>query len=773
MRSKSTRIWTMVVALALYIHTVCCANPAACFSSTCTQDELNEALCDDSVCGVSQLQLISAMSRFDEGFDLGYESNDTSPEGTTWDIFDANGVKYTDVAQGELGTCYFLAALVSIAKTQPKIIENMFVDRELWKGKTPVYTTKWMINGQSRLVAVNGKVPVNPKTGMPVFTRFNDGMDFWPVVLEKAWAKIFGVYKRISGGLMQEAFRAVTEAPVETIMHDRRDGVTPDVLWDKLQEAKKNKFPIGAGSKRNNVGIPSGHAFAVFDSKVMPGHGPAVHVYNPWAKDHYQGKIPNPDKKDGQFFMTINEYFESFDHTTVARTSEGYVVSSTTLSKQTDATVTAMEFSVKSNKPFDIEFEWPSERFVHGCHVLSPQFTLAVAKKGSKPGSYDNLIVAKKSAPQMNNAGAEVKSGSGTYVAFLRAEFPHGPWLKQMVLNTFAPEQITFAPVKSNSAMDVFIQMTGMCGNSLSVKGFGVFEKNDNQLAYGVPTFVRQKAPRLILFWNPYRHEDLGKGRYMIKGDNTWKMTDSLEHAKSGRYYKIFDPPKMVSCSSDDFVLLQDATETVQKLFQTEPEDGPELIQEQFVMRPEDDVKYDTSSLLVTHEDKAADCAHLLARLEHLNNVKEIQQGRDGLFPNQVSSIGGANEHCGDSAAGNGQSCANYNTWHDFGEIAAKLGQAAVEKDEQIKMMEKCIDSHPEGGKCLVKNHCKQKVKMVCDTMDGTGGKKHVTHHVMNIPGGAKGKASSYYCSCKHFTLLSLSGISSRLVEGHLSLLDE
>merc|ERR1719171_440822 len=92
----------IILASALCISPTYCTTPTACFSSTCEQEKLDGA-CGDSECGTSQLQLISAMSRFDFGGNLGLDSNDTASDSATWDIFDPKGIKYTDVAQGELG----------------------------------------------------------------------------------------------------------------------------------------------------------------------------------------------------------------------------------------------------------------------------------------------------------------------------------------------------------------------------------------------------------------------------------------------------------------------------------------------------------------------------------------------------------------------------------------------------------------------------------------------------------------------------------------------
>ncbi len=43
-------------------------------------------------------------------------------------LFGASGPLYTDVEQGDLGDCYFISALGSIAESNPAAIENMFVD---------------------------------------------------------------------------------------------------------------------------------------------------------------------------------------------------------------------------------------------------------------------------------------------------------------------------------------------------------------------------------------------------------------------------------------------------------------------------------------------------------------------------------------------------------------------------------------------------------------------------------------------------------------------
>jgi hypothetical protein len=173
-----------------------------------------------------------------------------------WQMFGAGGAKYDDVAQGELGTCYFLAAVSAIAHRRPDLIQAMFVEQQLWKveqGRSnPVYTTEWFINGEKLKVAVDGKVPVDSQT-RPFFVKTHHGADAWPLVFEKAWAKIFGSFSAVSGGNGAEVYKAITQAPVE-----RRPTIGNKQLWEQLTRAAESNWPMtGAVYKKIRTISPS------------------------------------------------------------------------------------------------------------------------------------------------------------------------------------------------------------------------------------------------------------------------------------------------------------------------------------------------------------------------------------------------------------------------------------------------------------------------------------------------------------------------------------
>ena len=55
--------------------------------------------------------------------------------------------------------------------------------------------------------------------GCPKFSK-NIGNELWVMLLEKAYAKMFGSCEKIEGGLTGKAIRDLTGAPYESLSHD-------------------------------------------------------------------------------------------------------------------------------------------------------------------------------------------------------------------------------------------------------------------------------------------------------------------------------------------------------------------------------------------------------------------------------------------------------------------------------------------------------------------------------------------------------------------------
>lgn len=73
---------------------------------------------------------------------------------------------------------------------------------------------------------------------VPAFGQITGDFDFWPLILEKAWSKLFGSYNKTHFGSGSEVIKALTQAPVVTVNHNE----DPDIIWNKLVDGVKNKY---------------------------------------------------------------------------------------------------------------------------------------------------------------------------------------------------------------------------------------------------------------------------------------------------------------------------------------------------------------------------------------------------------------------------------------------------------------------------------------------------------------------------------------------------
>jgi len=86
------------------------------------------------------------------------------------------------------------------------------------------------------------------------------------LLLEKAWAKIFGSYMRIEGGTTGEALPSVTGAPATAFIHS--DIPDKEAFWKKLYEADKMNYVIATAvsSGKSNKSMAQVQKTGLLDS---------------------------------------------------------------------------------------------------------------------------------------------------------------------------------------------------------------------------------------------------------------------------------------------------------------------------------------------------------------------------------------------------------------------------------------------------------------------------------------------------------------------------
>jgi hypothetical protein len=103
-------------------------------------------------------------------------------------LFGPGGPQATDVMQGNLADCYFMAPLASTALESPQTIQSMFTDNA-----DGTWTVRFYNNGQADYVTVNAKLPV--ANGIVVGADYGDrvnnpGNVLWVSLAEKAYAQV-------------------------------------------------------------------------------------------------------------------------------------------------------------------------------------------------------------------------------------------------------------------------------------------------------------------------------------------------------------------------------------------------------------------------------------------------------------------------------------------------------------------------------------------------------------------------------------------------------
>lgn len=131
-----------------------------------------------------------------------------------------------DIKQGKCGDCYFLSCLSSLAE-YPERIQDIFVND--FVNKAGCYAINFYICGEKHVVVVDDRLPYDAAKDRWGFSRSSTGNEIWVCILEKAWAKVYGSYQRIEGGMCDEALHPLTGCPTKNFIHD--EWKNKDRLW--------------------------------------------------------------------------------------------------------------------------------------------------------------------------------------------------------------------------------------------------------------------------------------------------------------------------------------------------------------------------------------------------------------------------------------------------------------------------------------------------------------------------------------------------------------
>ncbi|XP_054318578.2 calpain-12 [Pongo pygmaeus] len=239
----------------------------------------------------------------------------------------------TDVCQGSLGNCWFLAAAASLT-LYPRLLRRVVPPgQDFQHGYAGVFHFQLWQFGRWMDVVVDDRLPVHE--GKLMFVRSEQRNEFWAPLLEKAYAKLHGSYEVMRGGHMNEAFVDFTGG-VGEVLYLRQNSMG---LFSALRHALAKESLVGAtalsdrGEYRTEEGLVKGHAYSVTGThKVFLGFTKVrlLRLRNPWGRVEWTGawsdSCPRWDtlptecrdallvkKEDGEFWMELRDFLLHFD----------------------------------------------------------------------------------------------------------------------------------------------------------------------------------------------------------------------------------------------------------------------------------------------------------------------------------------------------------------------------------------------------------------------------------------------------------------------------
>lgn len=262
-----------------------------------------------------------------------------------------SGVRF-DVDQHDLGDCWYLAALATVA-TRPALLENVVPSNQSFEaGKyAGIFQFHFWRFGKWEQVIVDDRLPYNTKNERLCFCHNRDQPEeFWSALCEKAYAKCFGSYEALDGGLPQDALVDMTGAVGETVLL-KGQLTNPDHLWKRMLTSNDPEFgallTAGIFAPRNStvereIALESGlfarHAYSVTAAKEVSLKADEeekvrlVRVRNPWGdRNEWKGKWSDHSsawslvseetrqslnlriEQDGEFWLSYNDFIAHFD----------------------------------------------------------------------------------------------------------------------------------------------------------------------------------------------------------------------------------------------------------------------------------------------------------------------------------------------------------------------------------------------------------------------------------------------------------------------------
>jgi hypothetical protein len=233
-------------------------------------------------------------------------------------LFAAGGPNQNDIIQGNLGDCYFLATLSSVATIHANNIRQSVV--ELGDG---TYAVRFYsgAGGTENYVRVDGDLPRNAYNGL-AYAKLGTGGSNWVAVMEKAWAHFRNAsssWSSIEGGWMDEVYGSLNSSTAtQDVDWWYKLWNNSDSLWNYVNDRLNEGRSVTVGTHGSPTALVGGHAYMV-NRVYWSGSTKMVELRNPWG---YDGGpfATDGNTGDGYVHITAQQLYDS-----IAKVQSAYV----------------------------------------------------------------------------------------------------------------------------------------------------------------------------------------------------------------------------------------------------------------------------------------------------------------------------------------------------------------------------------------------------------------------------------------------------------------
>ncbi|XP_005105754.2 calpain-A [Aplysia californica] len=259
----------------------------------------------------------------------------------------SDGINRFDVCQGELADCWFVAAMACLcSRPEYRPLFERVVDpnqsfQDDWYAG--VFRFNFWRFGQWEQVLIDDLLPT--RGGHLVYSYSPHRNEFWPALMEKAYAKVNGSFEGLSLGFLLDSLTDLTGGLAEFYRLHGPDADFPKNIHKIIHRALERQSIIGCNILNSGRGVealrPNGlleaHAYTIGDIreieygqnrenkviliKVRNPLGDSMEWNGRWNERSDEWQQISPElrkdlvisKPDGEFWMEFGDFQEQFD----------------------------------------------------------------------------------------------------------------------------------------------------------------------------------------------------------------------------------------------------------------------------------------------------------------------------------------------------------------------------------------------------------------------------------------------------------------------------